>query len=83
MVGYIFSYLPLYGTFSFNRLRKENTVKGCGIALLLFFIISLTSWAVVCGILYAVALCFGLAFKLSVATGIWLILFLLSSIFSK
>lgn len=58
-------------------------MKGCGIALLLFFVLSLTSWAVVCGILYAVAFCFGLAFKISVATGIWLVLLLLAFIFSK
>ena len=58
-------------------------MKGCGIALLLFIIMAIVSWAVVCGILYAVALCFGLVFKLRVATGIWLLLFLLLNIFSK
>lgn len=36
------------------------------------------SWAVTCGILWLIALCFGLAFSLRTATGIWLAMSLIS-----
>lgn len=39
------------------------------------------SWGLTCGILYLVGLCFDLTFSLATATGIWLVLFLLSSFF--
>ena len=39
------------------------------------------SWIVTCGIIKLITLCFGLTFKWSVATGIWLIICLLRSIF--
>lgn len=39
------------------------------------------SWIVTCGIIKLITLCFGLTFKWSIATGIWLIICLLRSIF--
>ena len=39
------------------------------------------SWIVTCGIIKLITLCFGLTFKWSAATGIWLIICLLRSIF--
>ena len=39
------------------------------------------SWIVTCGIIKLITLCFGITFKWSVATGIWLIICLLRSIF--
>jgi hypothetical protein len=41
------------------------------------------SWIVTCGIIKLITMCFGLAFKWSVATGIWLIIVLLQSIFKS
>jgi hypothetical protein len=40
------------------------------------------SWLVTCGIIKLICLCFGLAFSWAIATGIWLIMILLRSIFS-
>lgn len=41
------------------------------------------SWALTCGVLYLIALCFGLTFSLKIATGIWLCLGLLDSCFKS
>lgn len=41
------------------------------------------SWALTCGIIKLITLCFGLTFSFAIATGIWLILFLLGSTFKK
>ena len=51
--------------------------------ILVIAIIAAISWAVTCGILWLIALCFGLAFSLKIATGIWLVMFLISTIFNK
>lgn len=56
---------------------------GC-IALILMVIAGLSaSWAVTVGILYLIALCFGLVWSLKLATGVWLVLMILGSFFSK
>ena len=39
------------------------------------------SWIVTCGIIKLITLCFGLTFKWFIATGIWLVICLLRSIF--
>lgn len=41
------------------------------------------SWLVTCGIIYLITLCFGWTFKWSIATGIWLIICVLQSIFKN
>lgn len=40
------------------------------------------SWIVTCGIIKLITMCFGLTFKWSIATGIWLIICILKSIFN-
>lgn len=41
------------------------------------------SWGLTCGIIYLITLCFSLAFSWEIATGIWLVLMLLSSFFKS
>lgn len=41
------------------------------------------SWAITIGLVYLICLCFSWQFNLLVATGIWLVLILLKSIFGK
>lgn len=41
------------------------------------------SWIITCGIIKLITLCFGLSFSWAIATGIWLVLCLLESIFKK
>lgn len=40
------------------------------------------SWIVICGVIKLITMCFGLTFKWSIATGIWLIICILKSIFN-
>ena len=39
------------------------------------------SWILTCGIIYLIFCCFSLAFSWSIATGIWLVLLILGSVF--
>ena len=39
------------------------------------------SWIVTCGVIKLITLCFGWTFKWSIATGIWLIMCLLQTVF--
>lgn len=38
-------------------------------------------WLCTCGVIKLITVCFGLTFKWSIATGIWLLLYILRSIF--
>ena len=53
------------------------------IVIILIFVISFgLSWIVTCGVIKLITMCFGLTFKWSIATGIWLILCLLRGPFN-
>lgn len=53
------------------------------IVIILIFVISFgLSWIVTCGVIKLITMCFGLTFKWSIATGIWLILCLLRDSFN-
>lgn len=41
------------------------------------------SWSLVVGIIKLITLCFGLSFSLAIATGIWLIVFLIKLLLNK
>lgn len=56
--------------------------KILGIALLIIALLAI-SWGLTSFIIWLICLCFGLEFKLLTATGIWLVLCLLSSVFGK
>lgn len=58
-------------------------MKGCFIALIALLLALSLSWSLTCGIIYLVTLCFNLTFSWPTATGVWLILFLLSSFFKS
>lgn len=67
---------------------KVKSVKGAGwflgclIAIVTYLAIAGISWIVTCGIIKLITLCFGWTFSWAWATGIWLVMFLLRSIFS-
>ena len=53
-------------------------------AVLVILIIALCyglSWIAACGIIKLITMCFGLTFKWNIATGIWLIICILRSVF--
>ncbi|MSA02233.1 hypothetical protein GKG47_09300 [Lactonifactor sp. BIOML-A3] len=54
-------------------------------ALVIILIIAVAygfSWIVTCGIIKLITICFGLTFKWNVATGIWLVICILKSVFN-
>lgn len=67
-----------------SKKLKYKITEG-GTAVLLFILILLGcygfSWIVTCGIIKLITLCFGWTFKWSIATGIWLVICILKSIF--
>ena len=64
---------------------KNKIAEGCAVALVVIGILVLAyglSWVVICGIIKLITMCFGWTFKWSIATGIWLIICILKSIFN-
>ena len=51
--------------------------------LLILLLMLFISWGATVGIIYLITLCFNLHFSVVVATGIWLLMFLIKSLFSK
>ena len=62
---------------------REKTKKlDALIAILLLVLCYEVSWLATCGIVKLITICFGLTFSWAIATGIWLILCRLKSVFS-
>ena len=65
--------------------KLKNKIAEGGAAILVVIAILVVgyglSWIVTCGIIKLITMCFGWTFKWSIATGIWLIICLLQSIF--
>lgn len=66
-------------------MKKSTVVKivAVGLAVLIILTLYAISWAVICGLLKLITICFGLPFSLSIATGIWLIICLIKLIFGR
>lgn len=62
--------------------REKAKIAGALMVILLVTICYAISWLITCGIIKLITICFGLTFSWAIATGIWLILCLLRSIFS-
>lgn len=62
--------------------KMKNTGIGvvCIVVVILLYSVS---WIVTCGVIKLITMCFGLTFKWSVATGIWLVMALLRTIFKS
>ena len=61
----------------------KDILKGGLITIILLLLLYGLSWIITCGVIKLITICFGLTFKWSIATGIWLIICLLKAIFSK
>ena len=64
---------------------KENIAEGgivALIAIVMFLVLGAISWIITCGIFYLITLCFSLEFSWLTATGVWLVMILLKSIFN-
>ena len=67
-----------------NRKTKNKINEGGPIAVMVIVVLIACyglSWIVTCGIIKLITMCFGWTFKWSIATGIWLIICILQSIF--
>lgn len=64
-------------------MKNKNPLRALLIILLALILGYGLSWAVTIGIIKLITLCFGWAFSLTHATGIWLVLVLLWIMFSK
>lgn len=56
-------------------------MKGCLLVIFATLFIIALSWLTTCGLLYLITLCFGWEFSWAIATGVWLILVMVSSFF--
>ena len=69
-----------------KNLKNKITLAKGGVSILVFIAIIavcyVLSWIVTCGIIKLITMCFGWTFKWSIATGIWLIICILRSIFN-
>ena len=63
-----------------EKFAEGGIVALISIALLIGF--GAISWLITCGIFYLITLCFGLKFSWLTATGVWLVMILLKSIFN-
>jgi len=67
-----------------RRNLKNKIAEGGTVALIVIVVLALVcgvSWIVTCGVIKLITLCFGWTFKWGIATGIWLVLCLLGSVF--
>ena len=64
---------------------KDKIKQGGTVAVVVILLLAVCygiSWIVTCGIIKLITMCFGVEFSLAVATGIWLIICILKSIFN-
>lgn len=66
-----------------KNVKRWGTVFGVLCAILLYLVVGAVSWIITCGIIKLITLCLGWTFAWSWATGIWLIMFLLQSMFKN
>ena len=57
--------------------------NGCLGALLIAALAYAISWVITCGLIAILFKCFGWEFSLAIATGIWIVICILRSIFSS
>ncbi len=63
--------------------KKIGYCVGGIIAILAWLVLCAISWGVTCGIIKLVTLCFGWVFTWKTATGIWMIMYLVRSVFNR
>lgn len=67
-----------------SKNMKSKIAEGGAVAAIVILSLALLygfSWIVTCGIIKLITLCFGWTFKWSIATGIWLVICILKSVF--
>ena len=68
----------------FTKLTKKfGFTFGCLAAVIMVLLICAISWIVTCGVIYLITLCFGWTFSWAIATGVWLVMCLLRTVFKN
>ena len=67
-----------------SKLKEKITEGGIVALISIAILIGLgsISWLITCGLFYLITLCFSLEFSWLTATGVWLVMILLKSIFN-
>lgn len=65
-----------------KTVKKAGKIIGGLAVVLVFLALCAVSWGITCGVIKLVTLCFGWTFTWKMATGIWLIMFLVRSVFT-
>lgn len=66
----------------YSKKKKVKDAIMTTIAVIILLVVGYgVSWIATCGIIKLITMCFDLTFKWSIATGIWLIMCLLQSVF--
>lgn len=63
--------------------KKFGFALGCLAAVAIFAVLCASSWIITCGLVYLITLCFGWTFSWAIATGVWLAMCLLQSVFKS
>lgn len=63
-----------------NKLKSFGV--GAGLVFLILALVYGASWLITCGIIKLITMCFGWEFTWATATGVWLIIVILKSIFN-
>lgn len=65
-----------------NFFRSLGFCLGCLFALILLMASVVASWLIVCGIVYAITLCFGWAFSWAIASVCWIAIVMIMALTS-
>lgn len=66
-----------------NKKTKDTGIRALVCLIVVAILLCSVSWILTCGVIKLITMCFGLTFKWSVATGIWLVMALLRTIFKN
>lgn len=58
-----------------------NGIEKAAIFISVFAVLCALSWAICCGVMWLICCCFSWTFRLSIATGVWLILWFVQAMF--
>ena len=62
--------------------KRAGWTIGCLFAVLIYLAACAVSWIVTCGVIKLITLCFGWTYTWGMATGVWLIMFLIKEVFN-
>ena len=65
-----------------KTVKRSGMTVGCLAAVFIFLFACAVSWIITCGVIKLVTLCFGWEYSWGMATGVWLIMFLIKHVFS-